>query len=411
MKKNNKLVLCICLVAVAVLSVVLVLVLGNIGGTTDNKTPPEYTWEEYQALTLEEKDAFYSWFESQSAFEAWIDSVKPVEEEIEIPSWDESKRLPSEYTWEEYQALTFEEKDAFYLWFESQSAFETWMDSVKPVEEEIEIPSWNKSDKLPNEYTWAEYQELSAEERDAFFLWFESQSAFEAWKDSVKPVEEKVETPSWNKSNKLPNEYTWAEYQALSGEEQEAFYNWFNSTREFEAWMESVKPAEEKEPEPAWDKPGKKPNQYTWEEYQALTYEEQHAFYLWFGSEEAFEAWAESVKPAEEKEPEPTWDKPGKKPNEYTWEEYQALTPQEQDAFYLWFGSMADFEAWMDSVKPTEEKEPEPAWDKPGKNPDEYTWEEYQALTPQEQDAFYLWFGSLEAFEAWMENAEGQNSN
>ena len=41
------------------------------------------------------------------------------------------------------------------------------------------------------------------------------------------------------------------------------------------------------------------------------------------------------------------WDKTGKQPNEYTLEEYQALSPEEQDLFYLWFDSRDEFEMWL----------------------------------------------------------------
>ena len=201
--------------------------------------------------------------------------------------------------------------------------------------------------------------------------------------------------------------YTWEEYQALSPEEQDAFYRTFASAESFEAWLEAVQPTEATEPEPIWNKTGKNPDEYTWEEYQALTSREQEAFFRWFGSVEAFEEWMEKGKPTENTEPVLSWDKSGKNPDEYTWEEYQALTSWEQEAFFRWFDSVATFEAWMEKAKPTENTEPVLSWDKSGKNPDEYTWEEYLALTPQEQDAFFLWFGSVEAFEGWMNAAVG----
>ena len=87
----------------------------------------------------------------------------------------------------------------------------------------------------------------------------------------------------------------------------------------------------------------------------------------------------------------------------YSWEEYQSLSLEEQDDYFKKFDSVESFEAWMESVKPAEATEPVVKWDKPGKDPDEYTWTEYQTLTPQEQDAFFLWFGSVEAFEEWMD--------
>ena len=140
---------------------------------------------------------------------------------------------------------------------------------------------------------------------------------------------------------------------------------------------------------------------YTWEEYVNLSLEEQDAFFQEFESVEAFEAWMNAVRPKDVATI-GNWDKPGKTPDAYTWKEYQSLTQEEQEAFYQWFGTAGAFEAWMAKAKPAETTEPAPKWDKPGKAPDAYTWVEYQALTPKEQEAFFQWFGSVSAFEAWM---------
>ena len=310
-------------------------------------------------------------------------------------------------TWEEYQSLSLEEQDRYFDQFASKDDFESWMDAVKPTESVPSLPKWDESGKCPDAYTWEEYQRLTGEERDAFVNWFESAAAFEAWLESVKSTESTEAAPEWGKQEKLPSAYAWAEFQALTSEEKDTFFAWFGSLEAFEAWMNSVKPTQPTEPTPEWNKPGKLPNEYTWEEYQQLTKEEQDVFFHWFESVADFEAWMEKAQTEAPAEPAPEWNKPGKLPNKYTWEEYQVLTPEEQDAFFHWFGSINAFEAWMDSVKPTEPTESAAGWNKPGKLPNEYTWEEYQALTPEEQDAFFLWFGSVEAFEAWMDVAIG----
>lgn len=261
---------------------------------------------------------------------------------------------------------------------------------------------WVQEKKKPYEYSWEEYQALSLENKDRFFAWFGSKDAFEAWMESVKPVETMVPDFKWKKA-KNPDTFTWEEYQNLNAQEQEAFYLWFASVEEFEAWMELVTPVETTAPAPQWNKV-KKPSEYTWEEYQALSFQEQEAFFLWFDSTKTFEEWMESVKPVETITSPSEWDY-ARKPNEYTWEEYQALSPQEQEAFYLWFSSTEAFEAWMRSVNEVDTTAPAIDWDKAEKKPNEYTWEEYQALSPQDQDSFFLWFESTEAFEAWMDNA------
>ena len=194
------------------------------------------------------------------------------------------------YTWEEYQALSLEEQDAFYQAFESDEDFETWLKVTKPAEEVSLDLNWKKTGKKPDAYNWEEYQSLSAEDRDAFFNWFASKEAFEDWKDAVEPVENIV-IAKWNEAEKQPSEYTWEEYEALDAKRQEAFYQWFESTEDFEKWMKTVKPEEKLVPDLNWKNVGRLPNEYTWKEYQALSLEEQDAFFLWFGSVEAFETW------------------------------------------------------------------------------------------------------------------------
>lgn len=259
--------------------------------------------------------------------------------------------------------------------------------------------------KDPVVCTWEDYQDMSNEEKDDFFLQFDSVEDFEHWKDSVQP-EVTITEFSWDESGKQPDDYTWEEYLALSPEKKEAFYQWFPSREEFENWRNYAQPEETKPEVPVWNEQGKLPSEYTWAEYQALSPDVQDAFFLWFPSKGDFEAWMNDAKPEVATTPNPTWDQPGKSPQEYTWAEYEALTPEEQDAFFGWFGSVNAFEAWMDAAKPVESSPEEPGWNKPGKQPDAYTWEEYQMLSPEEQDAFFLWFEDLEAFETWADRAQ-----
>ena len=362
------------IIAVVLVVILVLLLLTVVLLEARNKAPdqPEVTttqtqsdsgilsWEEYQALSLEEQDAYFQTFASVEAFEKWLESVRPTESEAVIPAKDWAEKKPDAYTWEEYQALSREEQEAFFQWFGSMDAFEQWMVSAKPAEttvpEETEgKPAQqtkpNNPGKQPNQYTWEEYQKMSPTEQEAFFKSFESLEAFEKWMNSVKPAETTPKDPVWNKPGKDPDEYTWEEYQALSREDQDAFYLWFDSEDDFEEWMGAAKPEETEPTDPVWSKPGKTPDQYTWEEYQALSQKDQDAFYLWFDSEYAFEQWMKAAKPAETTPTTPVWDKTGKKPNEYTWAEYEALTNEEKDAFFLWFGSIEAFENWMDSAQ------------------------------------------------------------
>lgn len=257
----------------------------------------------------------------------------------------------NKYSWEYYQSLTLEEQDEFFQSFESEEAFEEWMNQVNPDTDAMIGLTWKKSGKKPDAYTWDEYQNLNREEKEAFFRWFKSEEAFEEWMNKTKPNDAVAEVLAWDPSRKSPKEHTWAEYQALSIGEQESFFQWFDSADAFEEWMNQVKPEDESLPDLVWDNPDKQPNEYTWEEYQALSFEEQDGFFQWFESIEAFEEWMNQVKPEEESLPEFTWDNPDKQPSEYTWAEYQALGFEEQEAFFQWFDSTAAFEEWMNRVK------------------------------------------------------------
>ena len=368
-------IIAVVLVVILVLLLLAVILLDARANSGDGQTVPStgsqlgsgvLSWEAYQALSLEEQDAYFQTFDSAEAFEKWLESVRPVESTQGIPDKDWSGKKPDQYTWEEYEALSREEQEAFFLWFDSAEAFERWLEAAKPAEtdptEETVSQSGTgdnpgKTDtpgqtgKKPSDYTWAEYEALTEKEKDTFYAWFGSQSAFEAWMEKVKPEETEPTVPAWNKPGKTPDQYTWDEFQALSQIEQDAFYHWFDSQYAFEAWMEAAKPAETEPTVPVWNKPGKTPDQYTWDEFQALSQIEQDAFYHWFDSQYAFEAWMEAAKPAETEPTVPVWNKPGKTPDQYTWDEFQALTQIEQEAFYLWFDSEAAFESWMESVQ------------------------------------------------------------
>jgi hypothetical protein len=146
---------------------------------------------------------------------------------------------------------------------------------------------------------------------------------------------------------KAPDAYTWDEYQSMSAKEQDRLFQRFDSTEDFEAWKESVQP-QVTEPDFQWNEE-KLPVEHSWEEYSALTEEQKEAFFQWFDSKDAFESWMEAAKP-QQTVPAAIWDKPGKTPDRFTFDEYQALTPQEQDLFYQWFSSRDAFEAWLDQA-------------------------------------------------------------
>ena len=162
-----------------------------------------------------------------------------------------------------------------------------------------------------------------------------------------------------------------------------------------------------------WENGGKQPEEFTWEEFEALTPDQQEAFFLTFDTAEEFEKWMLNVKP--ETEPTETeaprlelpWENGGKQPAEYTWEEFEALTPEQQEAFFLSFDTAEAFEEWMENAQPetTDVPQSDLPWENGGKQPSEYTWEEFEALTPEQQEAFFLSFDTEEEFEAWLAQA------
>jgi len=144
-----------------------------------------------------------------------------------------------------------------------------------------------------------------------------------------------------------------------------------------------------------------KPVQVTWDEFCAMTEEEKQAFMDSFASGEAFEAWLESVGGDVPSVPTYPWENGGKQPKDYTWDEFCALSEDEVEAFIASFGSNAEFEKWAEKVQTTVPDFKYP-WENGGKQPKDYTWDEFCALDEEEMTAFMDWFGSEEAFEEWL---------
>ena len=158
----------------------------------------------------------------------------------------------------------------------------------------------------------------------------------------------------------------------------------------------------EEELELPWENGGKQPKDYTWEEFEALTPAQQVAFQNTFESFEDFEAWMEKAQMLSVDKP---WENGGKQPKDYTWAEFEALTPAQQIAFQNSFGSTAAFEAWMEKAQFGSTGNP---WENGGKQPKDYTWAEFEALTPAQQIAFQNSFGSMEEFDKWLTKNQPQ---
>ena len=212
----------------------------------------------------------------------------------------------------------------------------------------VDVP-WENGGKQPDEYTWAEFEAMSSEQKELFFEWFASVEEFNAWQEQAQENDRINGTP-WQNGGKQPNEYTWAEFIVLSAEHQELFFEWFDSAEEFIAWQKKAQNGVGAVGVP-WENGGKQPNEYTWEEFEALSAEYQEVFFEWFDSPEAFAAWQEQAQREGGAVGVP-WENGGKQPNEYTWEEFEALSAEYQEMFFEWFDSPDDFQEWMNQVKP-----------------------------------------------------------
>ncbi len=161
-------------------------------------------------------------------------------------------------------------------------------------------------------------------------------------KDSASDVE--VELP-WEEGGKKPAEYTWDEFNALTGPQQIKFQESFKEFEEFEDWMEDAQAENGKLP---WVKEGRSPSDYTWDEFLALDGPLQIQFQNAFEDDKAFEKW---MLEAQEDVTDIPWENGGKKPEEYTWEEFNKLTGPQQIKFQESFEKFEDFEKWMDKAR------------------------------------------------------------
>ena len=216
------------------------------------------------------------------------------------------------------------------------------VETEKPEEEDSDLMPWEKPDaKQPSEYTWEEYEELSDIQQQAFQYYMGS-DAFYEWLNQAFFAD--VEIP-WKNGEKQPSEYTLSEYEELSEILKIAFRNEFTE-EEYEAWREEAERSAAEQVEMPWEEPGATPpDDYTHEEYLALTPAQQIAFQKCFD----FASWLDRVQGGTTDTEEMPWEEPGAtQPDDYTYEEYLALSPAQQIAFQKCF----DFYAWLDRVKP-----------------------------------------------------------
>ncbi len=257
----------------------------QISSFDDIKDPSELTWEEFEALTAEQQMKFQNSFGSIEEFEEWMMNAQ---NKISVP-WENGGKQPSDYTWEEFEALTADQQMVFQNSFGKIEDFEKWMEKAQGTAE-IETP-WENGGKNPKDYTWEEFEALTAEQQMAFQSSFEKSEDFEKWMEEAQGTTE-IETP-WENGGKQPKDYTWEEFEALTAEQQMAFQNSFKDSDGFEKWMESVTKSEEVEIS------FEKNNLFsvTWEEFEAMSMEEQMIFQFSFKNIDEFDKWLKANEP------------------------------------------------------------------------------------------------------------------
>ncbi len=214
-------------------------------------------------------------------------------------------------------------------------------------EEKIELP-WENGGKPTSEYTREEFEALSESMQNAFYDSFENETAFEEWYNSVQGSQNMESELPWEKGGKPTSEYTWEEFEALSESMQNAFYDSFENETAFEEWYNSVQGSQNMESEFPWENGGKPTSEYTWEEYENLPESIKNAFYESFESEAAFEEWFSGVQQSQQPENDFPWDDPA----EYTWEEFEALSDSLKEEFANSFDTLGGFAEWLNKNQP-----------------------------------------------------------
>jgi len=265
------------------------------------------------------------------------------------------------------------------------------VDSIMEYEEVVVEKPWESGGKQPREYTWKEYNELTTGQQIAFQKSFDDIEAFDEWFQVVHV--DAIEKP-WEHEETPPQDYLWEEYNALTAEQQIAFLKSFESIESFDSWLQENEP---KNFEIPWAEEKKKLEAYTWEEYNAFTAEQQMAFQNSFDSVDSFSTWMQQAQREESDIPVENNDEAIKA---YTWEEYERLTAEEQMEFQRSFASIEDFDRWLQKVQNEGSANP---WETDGKQPKDYTWKEFEALTVAQQMAFQRSFASIDAFADWVE--------
>lgn len=270
---------------------------------TFDKPVEEYSYSEFLAFSEEQQIAFQGAFDTFEDFQSWMDREAPpapTEPALELPWEKAGAKRPEEYTLEEFEMLEPGAQIAFQSAFEDTNGFEQWLNKFLGSEstEEAEVFPWQSNPSKPlNSYTWAEYEEWEGSVQMAFQSAFPSFQDFENWLSLAHPEDSQSENPFLGRNL---TEYTWEAFLQMTPEEQIAFQNAFPSGEDFASWMEKAEAEQQGKTSKGypWNAPGgKQPEDYTWEEFENLTGEDQIAFQSAFDSADGFSVWFEEKHP------------------------------------------------------------------------------------------------------------------
>ena len=95
------------------------------------------------------------------------------------------------------------------------------------------------NESKPNsEYTWKEFEKMTTDEQISFQKSFENSDLFEEWMENAQGLNT---VNKFENSDKPLYEYSWKEFEHMSGEDQILFQQSFETTEDFEKWMNEKK--------------------------------------------------------------------------------------------------------------------------------------------------------------------------
>lgn len=213
----------------------------SLYGRDDTNTSEDSANSTEESLQIAENDsAEQNGSTTDIQTEAYLDETVNADTDMVTAGmqWDYSTKLPNEYTQEDYEALSEEQKDAFAAWFDSDEDYVKWESSVTESYTDLELP-WMNGHKTPEYYTYEEFELLSGEQQDAFYDWFSSYEDFLEWEDNAGNAEPVGDYP-WTCGGKKPDRYTYAEFETLSPELQNAFFEWFPTFEDYMRWEDNA---------------------------------------------------------------------------------------------------------------------------------------------------------------------------